>query len=138
MSAPGNLHLRVPVGVAVIVRRGKRVLLGKRVGKHGAGMWAAPGGKPEPGEHPVQTAARELTEETGLVAGAFRPIPHWHYDRFDDHGLHFVTVYYEAIYCLGEPVLVEPDACEGWVWHRTDDLPAPLWAGLEGAVSVAW
>jgi 8-oxo-dGTP pyrophosphatase MutT (NUDIX family) len=32
------------------------------------GGWSVPGGKPNPGESPEQTAARELEEETGIVA----------------------------------------------------------------------
>ncbi len=42
------------------------MLLGRRRKGIAAGMWAFPGGKREPGEVPFATAARELTEETGL------------------------------------------------------------------------
>lgn len=34
--------------------------------QHQAGHWSFPKGKPEPGEHPIDTAQRELKEETGL------------------------------------------------------------------------
>ena len=49
------------------VRDGK-VLLAQRKKAPFAGYWVAPGGKIEPGEAPWEGAARELREETGLVA----------------------------------------------------------------------
>ncbi|GAA5227298.1 8-oxo-dGTP diphosphatase [Paeniglutamicibacter antarcticus] len=47
---------------------GNRVLLGMKLRGFGAGHIVAPGGKIEPGEKPAQAAARELQEETSLVA----------------------------------------------------------------------
>lgn len=49
--------------------RDRRVLLGlRRQGRDGAGRWACPSGHMEPGETPEDTAARELLEETGVLA----------------------------------------------------------------------
>jgi HAD superfamily hydrolase (TIGR01484 family) len=47
----------------VIVREGKLLL----VRQYGQDVFLSPGGKPEQGETPVQTLARELREETGLM-----------------------------------------------------------------------
>ena len=58
----------VAVGVGVLVVRDGLVLLGRRLGAHGAGTWAAPGGRLEFGEQIEACAQRELAEETGLVA----------------------------------------------------------------------
>ena len=55
----------------VIVTDGKRLLLGRTTGTD---RWDIPKGGTEEGERPLDTALRELREETGLVAprGALR------------------------------------------------------------------
>ena len=58
-----NGHVKVGVGV-FIVRNGK-VLLGKRKGSHGEGLWALPGGHVEEYEDYWETCAREVEEEVG-------------------------------------------------------------------------
>ncbi|HEX4905919.1 MAG TPA: NUDIX hydrolase [Acidimicrobiales bacterium] len=47
-----------------------RILLTRFVqdGNRDSGKWTMPGGGMEWGEHPIETAARELEEETGYVA----------------------------------------------------------------------
>jgi 8-oxo-dGTP pyrophosphatase MutT (NUDIX family) len=60
-------HERLVVaGACVIVRRGRLLLLQKRLDN---GCWALHGGCCEPGETMEETARRELLEETGLTAG---------------------------------------------------------------------
>ncbi len=51
------------VGVAVLISRGKQVLLLKRKGVLGAGSWAPPGGHLDFGESPEECAIREAKEE---------------------------------------------------------------------------
>lgn len=60
------VYLNPAVGVAVIVRQGDRVLLGRRGGGRYAGDWCIPCGYVEWGEDVRQAAAREFREETGL------------------------------------------------------------------------
>ncbi len=49
--------------LCLLDRRGRLLLVRKR----GTTMFMQPGGKPEPGETPAGTGARELTEELGLT-----------------------------------------------------------------------
>jgi 8-oxo-dGTP pyrophosphatase MutT (NUDIX family) len=55
------------IGAFVYVLRDDQVLMMRRAGGAGAGLWAPPGGMREHDEHPVVAAERELLEETGLV-----------------------------------------------------------------------
>ncbi len=54
---------RIHVSAAVITDADGRLLL---VRKAGTTAFMQPGGKPEPGETPAETLARELAEEVGL------------------------------------------------------------------------
>ena len=53
----------IHVSAALIVDDAGRLLV---VRKRGTTVWMQPGGKPEPGETPAQTLARELHEELGV------------------------------------------------------------------------
>jgi 8-oxo-dGTP diphosphatase len=124
------------VGASAIVIRDGAVLLGRRRGAHGAGTFAFPGGKPDPGEHPSDTVRRELHEETGLVARSIRPVA-WTSDVFADGNLHYVTLHH-LVAAKGEPELREPDKVEAWDWYAWDALPEPLFAPAASLIAGGW
>jgi mutator protein MutT len=73
--------------VAALIRRAGRVLVSQRLaGKHLAGLWEFPGGKPEVGESDDAALRRELEEELGLRAcqvGARVAVVEHAYPEFD-------------------------------------------------------
>ena len=113
----------------MLVARDGRLLLGERLGSHGAGTWAPPGGHLEYGENPDACARRELIEETGLTAGAMLPAAYTS-DVFEAEGLHYVTLFVVASDVVGEPTVREPAKCARWAWFPWTTLPTPLFAPL--------
>ena len=116
------------IGVGVIVERDGRYLLGLRRSRLGRGTWGFPGGHLEVAEDPLQCAARELFEETGLRLTEPRQAGWFCHGGGDTF---YVTLYVEGI-VDGEPMLREPDKCERWAWHGADDLPQPLFMPSAG------
>ena len=111
------MYKRPLVGVAVIVIKDNRVLLGKRKNAHGSGTWAFPGGHLEYDESIEECAGREVFEETGIQIENVRRGPYTN-DIFADEGKHYVTLFVTADYKSGEPVVKEPHKCEKWAWCR--------------------
>jgi len=111
-------------GVGVVVTRGHRALLGRRLSTHGRGTWSFPGGKPRPGESTEECALRELFEETGLRGRRPRVVGE-SLDGFPESRLvyrtRFVTVEAE-----GEARTAEPEKNEAWGWFDWCELPRPL------------
>jgi mutator protein MutT len=112
------------IGVAVIVIRNGRVLLGKRKHAHGAGTWQFPGGHLEYGESIEACARRELFEETGLSILNLRMGPFTN-DIFEAEKKHYVTLFVIADQTAGEAGVKEPDKCERWDWFRWSEMPKP-------------
>ncbi len=123
------------IGVAVIVRRalpdGVCVLMGKRCGGRGAGTWALPGGKLEEGESPVETARRELREETGIDLPLSIFKPYSFSGIHEDEGGRWLTLYVECtVYNHQAVECREPDKHGDWFWFGEHSLPEPLFAPL--------
>ena len=121
---------QVRVGVAVILMRGDKILLGKRQGSHGAGTYSVPGGHLEFGETVGTCAKREVMEETGiaisdpLFQGGFTN------DIFAEEGKHYATLFVVSRHNVGVAHNLEPEKCEGWEWYSLDNLPQPLFLPL--------
>ncbi len=117
------------IGVGVIIKNDGKILLGKRIGSHGAGTWGLPGGHLEPGEEVEICAEREVTEETGMeISNIVRR--GFSETVYEDLQRQYITLFVAAVSYTGEPQNCEPDKCEEWRWCDPRDLPEPLFAPL--------
>jgi ADP-ribose pyrophosphatase YjhB (NUDIX family) len=109
------------VGVAVIVRRGAEVLLGRRSGSY-RGQWCIPCGYVEWDEDVREAARREFEEETGLlvrISGVYAVYTNTHNPR-----LHTVGIWFEGIVAGGSAVA--GDDLDEIRYFGLDDLPDAL------------
>ncbi len=98
---------------AVVTDAAGRILLVQRSGPPEAGRWTLPGGRVESGERPVDAAAREVLEETGLdvrVASELGTI-----ERATPDGGVFEIHTFAAEYRGGTPVAGSDAAAARWV-----------------------
>lgn len=116
---------RPRVGLAAIAIQEGKVLLGKRKGLIGDATWAPPGGHLEYGESVDACAARELLEETGLVAKKMVQGPYTN-DLIAPKNHHYITLFVIIPEFEGEVERREPQKCLGWEWFSLDALPSPL------------
>ena len=110
------------IGVAVILKKDGKVLMGKRKGAHGSGTWSFPGGHLEFNETIEETAKRELKEETNLEIKTLTLGPYTE-DFFEKEDKHYITIFVLADYVSGSPELMEPDRCEEWLWFSWNEMP---------------
>lgn len=115
---------RPKIGVGIIVQRGDKILLGERLGGHGANTFQIPGGRLEFGESFEETALREVEEETGLknliIKGVVSVGNDIHYDK------HYVSIGVLAESFEGEPHNAEPEKSKNWYWGDPKELPEPF------------
>lgn len=117
-------------GVIVHDRGTDRILLLRRgpKAKFGHGQWDLPVGKNDPGETVLDTAVRELEEETGLVV---RPqslrlaeVVHSAWGVEAPNG--YVGVIYVTSEWSGELVNAEPEKHDRLEWFDVGALPEPF------------
>jgi 8-oxo-dGTP diphosphatase len=126
----------IVIDVHVLLVRGDEVLLSKRRGRYGDGMWHLPAGKLEAGESVLAAAVREAEEEVGVrIAEEDLRFVHTLHARGDGVGSR-MGLFFEVRRWAGEPVNREPDKCYEVAWFRRDRLPEnmipyPL-AGVHG------
>ena len=98
------------------------VLIGKRKGSHGEGIYSVPGGHLEFGETYKEGCSRELEEEIGVSFDLYTPIG-FSEDFFKEK--QYTTLYFQAENVNPNINIqnLEPDKCEGWEWVKIKDLP---------------
>ena len=124
-----------------VVLDGDRVLLVQRRNPPDAGLWGFPGGHVEPGETALEAAARELAEETGVIAR-----PRAYLDNIDviergaDGALrfHFLLAVVLCEHVSGDPVAADDARDAAWV-AVADVLEGrlPLSASVAGTLRKA-
>ena len=108
--------------LAVTVQR-RRLLLVRRRNPPDAGLWGCPGGKIEAGESVMQAAARELREETGVLAQPRQLLTPIELIRRDADGQllgHFILLPVLCQWLSGTPIAAS-DALEA-AWFEIDGL----------------
>ena len=125
------------VGVGVVVVKDGKVLVGKRIGSHGAETWAFPGGHLEWNEKIEECAKRELTEETGITIKNIKPASFTN-DIFKEEGKHYLTAFVICEYDSGEVEIKEPNKCLEWRWCSWDEIPTPRFLPLHHLIESGY
>lgn len=126
--------------VSVTVRRGDgRVLLLQRTAARG-GFWQPVTGKVEQGESPAETAARELTEETGL-RGPVHPLGYVHAFAFGKpEQARVPELFRESAFgarATTDDVRFDPSEHQAFGWFTTEEaLQKVPHAGLARAIKL--
>jgi 8-oxo-dGTP diphosphatase len=121
------------VAVGVIVRNGEgKILLGERLGSHGANTYQIPGGHMEHGKTFEDTALDEVREETGLTDIEFIKVVSINNERI--YGKHYVNLTFLVECKSGEPTNPEPEKSRGWQWYDLDNLPDPIFPPSKASI----
>ena len=124
------MQRRPSIGIAAIVIKGKKVLLGKRKGSHGTGTWNFPGGHLEWNEELDECVRREVSEEVGLKVKNIRFATITN-DIFKEEDKHYITIYMLCDYSSGVSKVMEPEKCEKLGWFEWEKLPHPLFIPIK-------
>lgn len=113
------------IGVGALVLKNDSLLLVRRSEDPGKGFWTNPGGYCEQDEPLEETIAREVKEETGIIARVRRIVA----VRDRPHSIHNLYVVFAMDYLDGEPVpdLLEVDRAGFFTREEMESLPV---AGL--------
>ena len=102
-----NMSTLPQVGVGVVVLNTQNdVLLIRRGQEPNKGLWTIPGGRQEAGETLLETAHREIVEETGVTIDGLTLVDVVDLIRRDSQGnltRHYTLIDYAARYVAGTP-----------------------------------
>ncbi|HEU4914378.1 MAG TPA: NUDIX domain-containing protein [Candidatus Saccharimonadales bacterium] len=124
---------RSAVFVALRDKEGK-VLLHRRANTGFMdGRYDLPSGHVEKDEPVLQSAARELQEETGISV-AESGLRLWHINQFAANGEYYYNFFFVVDDWEGEPTIMEPQKCDDMQFFALDTLPK-LTAGSHVALA---
>lgn len=123
---------RPKVGIGILILKDGRALFGKRLGSHGDGEFAFPGGHLEHMESIEEGALRELAEECGIEITNLRFQFLANVRTYAPK--HYVHIGLIADWKSGEPKNLEADKLESWNWYEMGALPSPMFAMCKLAI----
>ena len=127
------------LAASAAVFRDGRFLAARRAVPPLAGRWSLPGGLVEPGERLSEAAAREVREETGVIARILTPADIVEVIRVDCDGAaehHYVIVAFAAQWLSGQARAGEATAAVEWL--RLEEIGSLAFTdGTEGAIRKA-
>ncbi len=118
---------RPAVGVAVVVEKDGKILMGKDHHKQETAVYAFPGGHWENGETLLEGAMREVLEESGIVCNNLRLISVYDFFR-PSKQRSYVSIWFRAQYVSGDPRDASHEGREAWGWYEPSEaLKLPVW-----------
>lgn len=116
-----------PCASALVVCE-SRLLMVRRAENPWKGMWDVPGGFCEPGEHPMDTAQREVFEETGLRARIVGFLGIWLDEYPEATGIlkRTLNIYYHAVPSGPIRLALEASEVAEAAFFSPRQLPGPL------------
>lgn len=134
---------KIGVGVDLILKRGKKILLGRVSEKWRTpeGEWGLPGGDVNFGETLGDAVAKNVKKEVGLTVEKFKIISVNNNFWLDNHYINIGVL----VETDGEPEVKNSEDWEKWEWFDVDRLPKELCTPaeltlksfLQGKVSVS-
>lgn len=110
---------RPSIGVAVVVIKDNKILIGKDTRK-GDAVYGVPGGHWENGETLKECATREAKEESGVESNNVQLISVYDFYR-DDKEKSYVTIGMKANYISGEPRDLKEEGRLEWNWYVPEE-----------------
>lgn len=131
-----------PCAGALVSHKGKLMLTRRAIEPY-RGMWDIPGGYSDFGEHPQQTARREVFEETGLIIEITGLAGMWmdHYGPVEDEDLRVSTlnIYFHALLEGDDRQNQDLSEIAEIGWFSPEELPRGIaFPAHEAKVLEAW
>lgn len=112
------------VGIGLLIFKDDKILLGERIGSHGAHSFCGTDGHLDHLESFIDCAVRETREEAGIEIENVRFLCLTNVRDYAPK--HYVDIGLVADWKSGTPAVLEPEKRKNWDWYEIDELPEPL------------